>query len=60
MQTETIVASDSHLGRSKGDTITRPSLMKELAARGIRIPLSDAYSLALFRIRLGTWMSPRC
>jgi Fur family transcriptional regulator, ferric uptake regulator len=37
MQTETIVASDSHLGRSKGDTITRPSLMKELAAREIRI-----------------------
>jgi Fur family ferric uptake transcriptional regulator len=37
MQTETIVASDSHLGRSKGDSITRPSLMKELAARGIRI-----------------------
>jgi|SRR5580658_3006517 Fur family transcriptional regulator, ferric uptake regulator len=37
MQTETIVASDSHLGRSKGDTITRPSLMKELATRGVRI-----------------------
>ena len=37
MQTEAIVASESHLGRSKGDTITRPSLMKELAARGIRI-----------------------
>jgi len=37
MQTETIVASDSHLGRSKGDTITRPSLMKELAVRGIRM-----------------------
>ncbi|MGA8837400.1 MAG: Fur family transcriptional regulator [Candidatus Sulfotelmatobacter sp.] len=37
MQTETMVASDSHLGRSKGDGITRPSLMKELAARGIRI-----------------------
>ena len=37
MQTEAIVASDSHLGRSKGDTITRPSLMKELAARGIRM-----------------------
>ncbi len=32
-----MVASDSHLGRSKGDGITRPSLMKELAARGIRI-----------------------
>ena len=37
MQTEAIVASESHLGRSKGDTITRPSLMKELAARGIRM-----------------------
>ncbi len=32
-----IVAIDSHLGRSKGDAITRPSLMKELAARGIRM-----------------------
>lgn len=39
MQIEAIVASDSHLGRSKGDTITRPSLMKELAARGIRMTL---------------------
>jgi Fur family transcriptional regulator, ferric uptake regulator len=33
-----VVATDSQLGRSKTDTaITRPSLMKELAARGIRI-----------------------
>jgi len=32
------VATESQLGRSKSDTdITRPSLMKELAARGIRI-----------------------
>jgi Fur family transcriptional regulator, ferric uptake regulator len=37
MQTEAIVASESHLGRSKGDSITRPSLMKELSARGIRM-----------------------
>lgn len=37
MQTEAIVASESHLGRSKGDTITRPSLMKQLASRGIRM-----------------------
>jgi len=37
MQTDAIVASESHLGRSKGDTITRPSLMKELAARRVRI-----------------------
>jgi Fur family transcriptional regulator, ferric uptake regulator len=35
---EPLVASESHLGRSKNDKlITRPSLMKELAARGIRI-----------------------
>jgi Fur family ferric uptake transcriptional regulator len=33
-----IVAKESHLGRSKSSTeITRPSLMKELAARRIRI-----------------------
>ncbi len=32
-----IVAKESHLGRSKSDGITRPSLMKELAARGVRI-----------------------
>src|SRR5208282_5927799 len=32
-----IVATDSHLGRSKGGAITRPSLIKELAARGIRM-----------------------
>ena len=32
------VATESQLGRSKNDTaITRPSLMKELAARGVRI-----------------------
>jgi Fur family transcriptional regulator, ferric uptake regulator len=32
------VATESQLGRSKSDTaITRPSLMKELAARGIRM-----------------------
>jgi Fur family ferric uptake transcriptional regulator len=37
MQTEAIVASESHLGRSKGDSITRPSLMKELSARGVRM-----------------------
>ncbi|MGD0508896.1 MAG: Fur family transcriptional regulator [Terriglobales bacterium] len=33
-----VVAADSHLGRAKNDTaITRPSLMKELAARRVRI-----------------------
>ena len=33
-----VVATESHLGRSKSDsTITRPSLMKALAARGVRI-----------------------
>ncbi|MGB8013604.1 MAG: Fur family transcriptional regulator [Terriglobales bacterium] len=35
--TEAIVANDSHIGRSKSGAITRPSLMKELAARGIRM-----------------------
>lgn len=33
-----VVATESHLGRSKTDTaITRPSLMKELASRGVRM-----------------------
>ncbi len=33
-----VVATESQLGRSKSDTaITRPSLMKELAARGVRM-----------------------
>ena len=33
-----VVATESHLGRSKGGTeITRPSLIKELAARKIRL-----------------------
>ncbi len=38
MVARAVVATGSQLGRSKGDTsITRPSLMKELAARGVRI-----------------------
>jgi len=38
MLSNPVVASESHLGRSRNDThITRPSLMKELAARGIRL-----------------------
>lgn len=33
-----LIATESHLGRSKTDTaITRPSLMEELIARGVRI-----------------------
>jgi Fur family ferric uptake transcriptional regulator len=33
-----VVANESHLGRSKNDReITRPSLMKELAAKGVRM-----------------------
>jgi len=33
-----LVATGSQLGRSKNDSaITRPSLMKELAARGVRM-----------------------
>jgi Fur family ferric uptake transcriptional regulator len=33
-----LIANESHLGRSKGSTaITRPSLMKELAARKVRM-----------------------
>jgi Fur family ferric uptake transcriptional regulator len=36
--TGVLVATESHLGREKNDTtITRPSLMKELAARGVRM-----------------------
>jgi len=38
MAIDPVVATDSHLGRSKNQTlITRPPLMKELAARRIRI-----------------------
>src|SRR5271156_5122970 len=38
MVARAVVATESQLGRSKDDTaITRPSLMKELAARGVRI-----------------------
>ena len=38
MRTSAIVATKSQLGRSGNDTaITRPSLMKELAAQGIRM-----------------------
>ena len=38
MSTSALVATESQLGRSKNDTaITRPSLMKELVARGVRI-----------------------
>src|SRR5580704_15927461 len=38
MLTSTHVATESQLGRSKSDRgITRPSLMKELASRGVRI-----------------------
>src|SRR5580700_4582987 len=38
MLTSTHVATESQLGRSKSDRgITRPSLMKELAARGVRM-----------------------
>ena len=38
MFSSAVVATESQLGRSKNDTaITRPSLMKELAARGVRM-----------------------
>src|SRR5277367_3295161 len=38
MVTRAIVATESQLGRSKSYTaVTRPSLMKELAARGVRV-----------------------
>ena len=38
MPTGAVVAKESHLGRSKtSSAITRPSLMKELAARRVRI-----------------------
>jgi Fur family ferric uptake transcriptional regulator len=38
MGTGVLVASESHLGRTKNNSvITRPSLMKELAARGVRM-----------------------
>ena len=38
MATRAVLATQSQLGRSKGDSaITRPSLMKALAAKGVRI-----------------------
>ena len=38
MSANTAIATESQLGRLKGDTaITRPSLMKELTARGVRM-----------------------
>ena len=38
MASHPVVATQSQLGRSKSDTsITRPSLMKELSARGVRM-----------------------
>ena len=38
MRRSAIVATESQLGRSENDTaITRPSLMKELAAQGVRM-----------------------
>lgn len=38
MRTSSVVATESQLGRSGNDTaITRPSLMKELAAQGVRM-----------------------
>ncbi len=38
MAFSSLIATESHLGRSKDDTvITRPSLMEELVARGVRI-----------------------
>ncbi len=38
MRATAVVATESQLGRSNNDTaITRPSLMKQLAARGVRI-----------------------
>src|ERR1700733_8119963 len=38
MSTNVFVATESQLGRSRNPTpITRPSLMKELAARGVRM-----------------------
>ena len=38
MATRAVLATQSQLGRSKGDSaITRPSLMKALAAKGVRM-----------------------
>ena len=38
MSSSAVIATESQLGRSKNDAaITRPSLMKELVARGVRI-----------------------
>ena len=38
MSTNTLIATESQLGRSKNDArITRPALMKELVQRGVRM-----------------------
>jgi Fur family transcriptional regulator, ferric uptake regulator len=37
MRATAVVATESQLGRSNNNAITRPSLMKQLAARGVRI-----------------------
>jgi Fur family transcriptional regulator, ferric uptake regulator len=37
MQKTALIAKESYLGRSQGGAITRPSLLKELAARDVRI-----------------------
>ena len=38
MAISALIATESHLGRSKNDTaITRPSLMEELVSRGVRM-----------------------
>jgi Fur family transcriptional regulator, ferric uptake regulator len=50
MLTGSIVATESHLGRSKTDTeITRPSLTKELVARGIRMTMQRRLLVAIIQ-----------
>ena len=56
-----IVAKESHLGRSKSSTeITRPSLMKELRERRIRITAQRRLLVERLRIRLDIWTRPPC
>jgi Fur family transcriptional regulator, ferric uptake regulator len=39
MRASAVVATGSQLGRSQNDLITRPSLMKKLAERGVRLTM---------------------
>lgn len=50
MSTKALIATESHLGRSNKDqAITRPSLMKELTAGGVRITAQRRLLVAIIQ-----------